>query len=453
MIPIVTPAEMAAMDASAPDPVEVLIGRAGAAVARAAVDILGGCYGRRVIVIAGKGNNGNDGREAARRLRARGARVVEIDPLDPPGMLPKADLVIDAAFGTGFKGRYSAPVPATGSAVLAVDIPSGVDGLTGQACGDVMRADATVTFAALKPGLLLGMGPDLAGEILVADIGLDTSGATTHLVEESDAAAWLAPRVRETHKWRSALCVIAGSTGMEGAAALVCSSALRSGAGYVRWCSPGGDLGGVKPVEVVGVAAPRDGWADLVSADSTRFAAFVVGNGLGLDPVHRDQIRSLVTSLEVPVVVDADAITHMGVRPDWVSGRDVIFTPHDAEFARLAGDVAGSDRIASVRELAQDLGAVVVLKGSTTIVADPCGEVLVCVEGDDRLATLGTGDVLAGVIAGLCASGVEPFRAAALGAFIHGRAADLGWRRGLVATDLVNLLPRAIARIASGEGD
>jgi len=189
VIPIVTPEEMGAIDAAAPESVEVLIGRAGAAVARAVVDLLGGTYGRRVVVLAGKGNNGNDGRDAARRLRRRGMRVHVLDAADLPQALPACDLVIDAAFGTGFRGEWTPPT--VSAPVLAVDIPSGVDGLTGQMPGGALIAARTVTFAALKPGLLLPPGADRAGQVDVADIGLDVTGARTHVVEGADVAAWL----------------------------------------------------------------------------------------------------------------------------------------------------------------------------------------------------------------------------------------------------------------------
>ena len=208
MIPIVTPVEMAAIDAAAPEPVEVLIGRAGAAVARVAIEMLGGTYGRRVVVLAG---NGNDGRDAARRLRRRGVRVIEVDAHGAPSMLPSADLVIDAAFGTGFRGDWSAPE--SSAPVLAVDIPSGVDGLTGSESERVLRAERTVTFAALKPGLLLPPGSELTGEIEVADIGLDTSTATASLLTDDDVAAIVPDRLAEAHKWKAAVWVAAGSPG------------------------------------------------------------------------------------------------------------------------------------------------------------------------------------------------------------------------------------------------
>ena len=295
MIPVVTPAEMGAIDRAAPEPVEVLVGRAGGAVARAALELLGGAYGRRVVVLAGKGNNGADGREAARRLRARGAAVTVVDALDAPPRLGSCDLVVDAAFGTGFRGTYRAPELDGDPLVLAVDIPSGVDGLTGAVAERVLAADRTVTFAALKPGLLLPPGAQLTGTIEVADIGLDTSGARAQLVGDADVASWYPRRPADAHKWQAAVWVIGGSPGLEGAAALVAGAALRAGAGYVRWSAPGGVPAIAKPLEVVTTALPEVGWAQAVLAEQHRFASIVVGNGLGVDPSTGTELRQLVS--------------------------------------------------------------------------------------------------------------------------------------------------------------
>lgn len=445
MIPVVTPEEMAAIDRAAPEPVEVLIGRAGGAVARAALRMLGGSYGRRVVVLAGKGNNGNDGREAARRLRARGVRVVEVDALGFPETLPEADLVIDAAFGTGFRGEYVAP--ATSAPVLAVDIPSGVDGCTGETSALVLAAERTVTFAALKPGLLLPPGAGLAGEVEVADIGLDVSSARTHVVDASDVARWYPHRSATAHKWEHAVWVVAGSPGMGGAAVLCTAGAQRVGAGYVRLSSPGGH-NAAAPVEVVQTPLPSDEWSHPVLDSLDRFGALVLGNGLGTGESTTHEVRRVVAGSTVPTVVDADGITALGAQAGAYLGPNVVVTPHDGEFARLAGSSPGADRIGSVRDLAARLGCIVLLKGRLTIVAEPGGGVLLSDAGDERLATAGTGDVLAGVIGGLCAAGLDPFRAAAAGAFIHGRAAVLGWRHGLVAGDLLDHLPRVLDGLA-----
>ena len=443
MIPIVTPAEMGEIDRSAPDPVEVLIDRAGAAVARAAVSLLGGTYGRRVVVVAGKGNNGNDGRAAAERLARRGVRVQVVAP-SADTTVPRCDLVIDAAYGTGFRGTYDWPRLPPGVPVLSVDIPSGVDGLTGEVAGVVPTARRTVTFAALKPGLLFEPGAGTVGEVVVADIGLDVSGASCALVESDDVAAWLRPRPAVTNKWRSAVWVIAGSPGMAGAATLVSRAALRAGAGYVRQSSPGGSPATPDPVEAVHVELPAGGWAPKVVDELDRFGAVVVGNGLGTDPSTQAEIRELVSSaVGLPVVVDADGLTALAAAPaDLPTG--VVLTPHDGEFARLAGAPPGADRLTAARDLARQRGCVVLLKGGPTVVADAGGDALVVASGDSRLATAGTGDVLAGVIGALAARGLDPFRAAAAGAFLHGEAGALGWRDGLVAGDLPGLLPEAI---------
>lgn len=455
LVPIVTPEEMAAIDRDAPEPVDVLIGRAGGAVARTAVRMLGGTYGRRVVVLAGKGNNGNDGREAARRLRRRGVRVTVLDVAAfdagaPPAGLPDCDLVIDAAYGTGLRGSWAAPSRPAGAMVLAVDIPSGVDGLTGTCAGGVLAADVTVTFAALKPGLLQGEGRTLAGEVEVADIGLDaglwTGGSRAALVGAAAVASWLPTTPVDTHKWRSAVWVVAGAPGMGGAASLCAGSALRTGAGYVRVSTPGGPAAEL-PTESVRVDLPIDDWSADVVSGLDRFAALVIGNGLGPAPATATEIRRVVAAAAgrgLPTVVDADALSALGTEVSRFVGPTTVLTPHDGEYTRLVGEAPGPDRLAAARSLAAASGAVVLLKGPTTVVAAPDGRALVSITGDRRLATAGTGDVLAGVIGALCARGLDPWRAAAAGAFIHGRAGALGWPLGLVAGDLSSLVPAVL---------
>jgi NAD(P)H-hydrate epimerase len=447
VIPIVTPEEMAAVDAAAPEPVEVLIDRAGAAVARAALEMLGGAYGRRVVVVAGKGNNGADGRAAATRLARRGVRVSVIATTDAPERLPPCDLVIDAAFGTGFRGEWVAPGAPAGAKVLAVDIPSGISGLTGEASGKPLAADRTVTFAALKPGLLLGDGPALAGRVTVADIGLDCSTARAHLVEPADVAAWLPERPREAHKWQAAVWVVAGSPGMTGAAHLATRAAQRAGAGYVRLSTPGLTDDPGLPTEAVGVPLPEKQWDPDVLAGLDRFSALAVGPGLGREDATADAVRSLVAGAPTPTVVDGDGLSALAGAGEQIARRSgpLVLTPHDGEFARLGGDVDDPDRIEATRAMAAAYGCVVLRKGPTTVVAGADGQVLVVTAGDARLATAGTGDVLTGIIAALLALGLTPVRAAAGGAVLHGRAGHLAWPRGLVAGDLVEHLPRALA--------
>ena len=451
MIPVLTPEEMKAVDRAAPEPVDELVQRAGSAVATAAVDLLGGTYGRRVVVVAGKGNNGADGRVAADRLRRRGVRVAVIDAADQPDRLPPSDLVIDAAFGTGFRGGYRAPDPA-GAPVLAVDIPSGLDGLTGEAGEDAVRASATVTFAALKTGLLLADGFEHAGRVTAADIGLDVSRSTIGLLEGADVGGWMPPRSRDSHKWKSAIWIVAGSPGMTGAADMAARAAMRSGAGTVRLGVPGQPPGPRFP-EVIGKPLPAEGWDGVVARDLDRMKAVVLGPGLGRSDATVAAVRRLLSVAPVPVVLDADALYALGSLDDparFLRRRPgpTVLTPHDGEFSRLAGCPPGPRRISAARHMAFTTGATVLLKGSTTIVAEPAGDVTLTTAGDARLATAGSGDVLAGVVGALLAQGLEPRQAAAGGAFVHGTAAGLGWRRGLVAGDLLDLLPAVFNSIA-----
>ena len=442
MIPVVTPEEMQAIDAAAPESVDVLVERAGAAVARSALRMLGGGYGRRVVVVAGKGNNGADGRAAARRLRARGVRVTVIEAADAPEVLPSCDLVIDAAYGTGFRGEYDAPSP-DGAPVLSVDIPSGVDGSTGEAGDAAVRAQSTVTFAALKPGLLLGAGWDRSGRVEVVDIGLDVGSARAHVVEPHDIARWLPPRDRDAHKYCAATYVVAGSPGMLGAALLCTRAAMRAGSGYVRLASPGVQAADLPVGEHVGRTLPAEGWDADVLDDLGRFSALVVGPGLGRDEATLAAARRLVERSPVPVVVDGDGLRAV---PSTLPTH-VVLTPHDGEAAHLLGRAPGADRFGGTRQLAASTGATVLLKGSTTIVAEPDGRALVAALGDARLATAGTGDVLTGVIAAFLARGVSPARAAAAGAVVHALAGHLGSPHGLVAGDLPDLLPAVLSAL------
>lgn len=445
MIPLVTPAEMAEADAATAEPVDVLIARAGGHVARAAIELLGGAYGRRVTLLAGKGNNGNDGREAAVRLRRAGVRVTEVDASDPPKVLPPGDLVLDAAFGTGFRGEWNGP-DSGGAPVLAVDIPTGVDGLTGECHGTPMSAVHTVTFQAVKPGLVLEPGRAHCGQVEVADIGLDLGHVENGVVEASDVAAVWPRRAPEAHKWNRAVYVAAGSPGMVGAGGLVALGALRAGAGMVRVGSRTVALDAVLPTEAVGRELPATGWGDALLADLRRFHVLVIGPGLGRDETTVSEIRRVLAAAPVPAVVDADALFALEgsrVVADVVErrARPTILTPHEGEFSRLFGAPFGPDRIGAVRRLAADTGAVVLLKGPTTVVAAPDGRTRLVTHGDARLATAGTGDVLAGVVGAAVAAGLDALDAAACGAWVHAEAALGGPPVGLVATDVAELLP------------
>ncbi len=466
MEPVLTPSEMGDADRrtiAAGTPEAVLMDRAGRAVAWEVRQRLGSRYGHRVCIVCGKGNNGGDGLVAARVLRGWGIRVEVLElagDLERPTVdrsLEHADLLVDAMYGTGFGGALDgiAAHVATRSRELltvAVDIPSGVDGATGLADGAAVHADATVTFAARKPGLCFEPGRGLAGEVTVADIGIDVGDPTLGYPEVVDVAAWLTPPAADTHKWRSGLLVVGGSGGMTGAPMLVSRAAMKVGAGMV-WCGvPGPDAAAAASgAEVVTRALPATAAGGLtglgeVAADLHRFRAVVVGPGLGGAPETRTAVRSIIADVTAPMVLDADGLNAFEGDASALAARAgaTVLTPHEGEFARLTGAPVGADRVAAARDLASTTRAVVLLKGPGTVIAAPDGHATINPHDGPWLATAGSGDVLSGIIGGLLARGLEPFAAATVGAFLHASAADQAGHTGLVAGDLVAALPRTL---------
>ena len=475
MEPVLTPEEMHAADRAAilaGTPEVVLMERAAGAVARAAVSMLGGTYGRRVVVVCGPGNNGGDGRIAAAMLARRGVRAVVfptgagLDRVAFARELARADLAIDAMYGTGL-GRALGPDDAwivervtAGPPVLAVDIHSGVDGATGVVLGAAVRASRTVTFAARKPGLVFEPGRAHAGAVTVADIGVDPAhgGPGIGLVSDADLASWIPARPADAHKWASAVLVIGGHDGMTGAPVLAGRAALRSGAGLVVAALPGAETARrASGSEIItrGFDADAEGTfastvAPLLLDATDRFRAVVLGPGLGAGPGVPTVVDRLVGQVSRPLVVDADALNALAgdttpLRVRAAAGLPAaVLTPHAKEYERLSGGPVGADRVAAARRLAGATGAVVLLKGPGTVIAAPEGRVAIAASGDARLATAGTGDVLSGVIGALLARGVAPFEAAAAAAHAHGRAAEAGPATGLVAGDLADRLPAAL---------
>ena len=359
--------------------------------------------------------------------------------------------MIDAAYGTGFRGTWRPPAVGD-TPVLAVDVPSGVDALTGEALGDVLAATRTVTFAALKPGLLIPPGSDLAGALELAPIGLEAQAsarAHAHLVQHADVALWVPGRDTAAHKWRAAVGIIAGSTGMTGAARLAAHAAMRAGAGMVHLSAPG-TLVAQAPAEVVQRPLPTKGWAPEVLDTLDRFHSLVVGPGLGRDDDTAAQARMLAVEAPIPTVIDGDGLFAMAWNADGAAAllrrrtTPTVLTPHDGEYTLLTGAAPATDRLVAARRLAADTGCVVLLKGPATVVADPHGAALVVTTGDARLATAGTGDVLSGIIGALLAAGVPALQAAAAGAWLHGRAARRAPERGMVAGDLADHLPAVL---------
>ena len=461
MIPVITPEQARAVDAASPVPMDELVERAGSAVAHAAARLMGGTYGRTVVVLAGPGNNGADGHVAGRLLAERGCRVITVstDALAPSiddivgRATGRADLVIDGAFGTGFRGSWSPPdvgdVP-----VLAVDIPSGLDAMSGRA-GEALPAALTVTFQAAKPGHLMGDGPRLVGRLEVVDIGLVLGEPHAMVATDDDVAAWLPRRSPAAHKWSVAVHLVAGSESMAGAGILSARGALRAGAGMVRWSHPGPVV--IDPIEAVHERLPASDWATSVLDDVHRFGALVIGPGLGRRGDVPAEAASLVFGSSLPVVVDGDGLFALTWNPHGSPASlrtrtgAVVLTPHDGEYATLLGDAPGDDRIAAANRLVAETGAVVLLKGPTTVVAGPDGRTWLVDAGDERLATAGSGDVLSGVIGAFLAAGLSATTAAVAGAHVHG----LAGRRcalGATASDIADAIPSVLSDLRAGCG-
>lgn len=480
MIPVVTPVAMGAADArtiASGTPEGVLMTRAGRAVAWRVRTVLGGTYGRRIVVLCGSGNNGGDGRITAAALRAWGARadVVEVrrdGPADPDRvarLVARADAVVDGIVGTGFRGVLDGPighlvevVNAADLTRVAIDIPSGVDGLTGAVRGVALAADHTVTFAAPKPGLWFHPGRAHTGTVTVADIGIDLGpdADLVALLTDADVAAALPSPDPRTHKWRSGVLVVGGSGGMTGAPLLAAHAASHLGAGIVIAALPGAAAARASGSEVITreLAATAAATIDpaglrVLTDDLARFGAVVVGPGLGRDATSAAVVTELLRVVHAPVVLDADGLVALGtdLGPLLARTAPTVLTPHDGEYASLTGDRPGPDRIAAARDLAATTGSVVLLKGPTTVVAAPDGRIRLNPTGTPALATAGSGDVLSGMIGAFCAQGMEPADAAAVAAFVHGRAAERAGHTGLVATDLPALAGAARESLRRGD--
>jgi NAD(P)H-hydrate epimerase len=518
MIPVLTSEEMREADRRTIEevglPGVVLMENAGAAVAAA----VGRLWprARRVVVLCGKGNNGGDGFVTARRLAALGPRVFlvgereavrgdarvhleaftrgggEVVPLASAEewrarALPevrKAEVVVDAMLGTGLKAGAAGLVAQAirdaeaarreaGFAVVAVDVPSGLcaDGEAG--AEPVLRATATVTFAAPKPAHVLPPGCELVGEMTVAEIGIPDkllrSLARLHLLEPADVAAAFPGRRAEAHKGDFGhVLVVGGVLGKTGAAVLAAGAAGRSGDGLVSVATGPAALPIVAAAqaEVMTEPLPVDAEGGLATDAAGRILALmeardalVLGPGLGQAASTRACVAELLRRCPRPLVVDADGLNVLaplapGAAEAWDRGRALVLTPHPGEMARLLGCATAdvlARRLPAARELAAATGAVVVLKGRRTLVAAPDGTAAVNPTGNPGMATGGTGDVLAGMVGALLARGLPAFAAAAAAVFLHGRAGDLAAGahapESLLAGDVLATIGAAIASV------
>jgi hydroxyethylthiazole kinase-like uncharacterized protein yjeF len=447
-----------------------LMSRAAAGLTSVCARLLGHVYGARVVILAGSGDNGGDALFAGARLAARGAAVTAIataSRLHEPGAaalrsaggtigpaaaapdqsdLDQADLIIDGLLGIGGRGGLREPAAtlaarterarAGGAIVVAVDLPSGVDADTGVVAGAAIKADVTVTFGTWKPGLLIDPGASQAGAVELIDIGLrDLPAPAVTALQAADIAAILPRPGAESDKYRrGVLGLLAGSQRYTGAAVLATGSAIHGGAGMVRLMSAQPALTAALqhwPEAVTTVADP-DAPAKSVET-AGRVQAWAAGPGMGTDDGAAGLLAAVLAT-DVPALVDADGITILaGHRELLDRSAPTLITPHAGELARLTG---------------ADLGVTVLLKGSTTVIADPGGTVLVNTTGSAWLATAGSGDVLSGLAGALLAQGLPPLQAAAAAAYLHGiagrRAAD---GAPIGAADLITALPVAIRSV------
>ncbi|UFX42182.1 NAD(P)H-hydrate dehydratase [Bradyrhizobium sp. 41S5] len=462
---------------------------AGQAVAEAAMDLV---EEGPIVVVAGRGNNGGDGFVAAAELAARGREVSVIllcerdslqgdaalaakgwkYPVLPfnPQALGKPALIIDALFGAGLnrpvKGdplEMIAAINANGTPVLAVDLPSGINGTSGAVMGAAVQATETVTFFRKKPAHLLLPGRMYCGRVRVADIGIaaEVLDEIKPLTAENMPQAWRwsfpVPRI-DGHKYaRGHAVVVSGDIASTGAARLAARAALRAGAGLVTLASPRDALAvnaaALTAVMVRAVDNPIQ-FAELL--DDKRLNACVIGPGAGVSARTRDFVHTAL-SAQRHLVLDADALTSFAGSPDRLfeaikasDGLGVVLTPHEGEFPRLFSDISnkhpGRSKLERVRTAAERSGAVVLLKGADTVIASPDGRATIAANAPPWLATAGAGDVLSGIVAGFLAQGVAAFEAASIGVWLHGEGASEAGP-GLIAEDLTEVLPAVFRRL------
>jgi NAD(P)H-hydrate epimerase len=485
MIELLTAEEMSRSDRLAVEagvPSETLMENAGRAIAEEVVRRF--LDSEVVAVLCGPGNNGGDGFVAARHLLDRGYKVrvgFEGDeaclPKDAaamakrftgarealsPEILRDADVVVDALFGAGLarpiEGKLAdliERVNASGLPVVAVDVPSGIDGTTAEVKGAAIWAAATVTFFRLKPGHLFLPGRIHCGEVTLADIGIpeSTLAEITPKTFANEPALWLSqfPWPKEdAHKYaRGHAVVVSGPAYSTGAARLGARGALRAGAGLVTVASPR-DAVPINAAQLTAImvreADDARGLESLLS--DRRKNAVLIGPGIGVGERTKDMVLAALRS-DAAIVLDADAITSFAEEPgrlfEAISSRSapVVATPHDGEFARLFGDLAALPKLDRARQAAARSGAFIALKGPDTVVAAPDGLASINATTSPWLATAGTGDVLGGIILGLLAQGMSGFAGASAAVWLHGAAAK-AFGPGLIAEDLPEMLPRVL---------
>ena len=520
---VVTAAEMRQIDQHTIEgigiPGIVLMETAGSAIVHALQQHYPTC--KRIGILAGKGNNGGDGIVIARQLAHIGHNVhlFLVSPSDsftgeaavnlqiaqnlelrideilteaaprtekgvPLNHITSCELLVDAIFGTGLHGEVREPIATLINTInnlsipiLSVDLPSGLDADTGSPLGTCVRADRTVTIGLPKRGLLIHPGAEFAGKLEVVDIGfpeqvIDAQNIKVHWTTAAAASEWVPSRPSASHKGTyGRVLVIAGATGMTGAAALASKAALRAGAGLVTLATPkhlNPILEGLLPEVMTLPLSETDAGSLAVSAISTilEFAektksVLAIGPGLSQNPETVTLVHQLVREnqeqgLGLRMVIDADGLNALAQATELIPllGKDAVLTPHPGEMARLTNTSVSTlelDRISTAQQFANEQGVTLVFKGAPTVIGTPNGDVWINSTGNPGMATGGMGDVLTGIIAGLMAQGVLSEQAGALGVYVHGLAGDIVSERlgahGLIASDVLEAVPEAVASL------
>jgi NAD(P)H-hydrate epimerase len=469
---------------------------------------------KRILILAGCGNNGGDGLAAARHLEMRGAKVTvyllsvpeqvrgdtrifldiwtqdggELHAMHNAGpakwrglreALGRCDLIVDALLGTGLTrpvtGDYARAITLIREArqserwVISVDIPSGISADTGEAMGTAVVADETVAMALPKRGHFTGAGLEHCGALSVVDLGfppalIAQAGIPVDLMTRTDFEDLLPPRSKGAHKGNFGhLLVIAGSAGKGGAAQMAALAALRSGAGLVT-CAMPQSLSGRFPMEIMTLPLPETEAGALSPLSEKEIfqavegkQALAVGPGLSLHP--QQLVRNIIAQTTMPMVIDADAIHAVAKDPSVLKRKGpVILTPHPKEMGSLLGRETASvqkDRFAAASDFAQKWGVYVVLKGAHTLIAAPDGRIRINSTGNPGMATAGTGDLLTGMMGAFLAQGIPPLEAASGAVYLHGLAGDMAKQArgevGLIASDLLENIPAVMTQIRQGE--
>ena len=514
---VVSAAEMRELDRTAIEdyriPGVILMENAGLQTVQIIRKLLPNIENKAVCVFSGKGNNGGDGFVVARHLSNLKADVKvfllakkdeisgdaktnmsilenmgqKIDLIDENycfddlhAFLSESDLIIDAVFGTGFRGIPGQPaagvielINSSGKPVVAVDIPSGLQADSGHVEGLCIKATCTVTFGLPKLGLVQEPGASYTGKLHVADISIpaflyNSESLRRQLLTRDLVCGWFQPRQAASNKGNyGRVLIVAGSRGMTGAACLAAMSAARAGAGLVTLAVPSGvqKLVASKLTEIMTVALPESPEQtigsealDEIAALMQSFDVIAIGPGITTHPETVSFVKRILPVLKIPCVLDADGLNCLAGYTEVfkLTSAPLVLTPHPGEMGRLTDKTTAQiqqQRLETTEKAAREWGAVLLLKGASTIVASPDSRVYINTTGNPGMATGGAGDVLTGIIAGLIAQGLNPFDAAGAGAYLHGLAGDLAVRqkgcRGLVAGDILDFLPDAILETES----